>query len=106
LEAMDVECDECGAPVGERCKPTCSQREPEDADVAALQARVKELEAERAALVALVAPIDGLLLYEDHAIEVFAKRTDPCPLVITGPRKWLMRIREARAALPKSVEEG
>ncbi len=43
--------------------------------------------------------VNGLLMYEDDAIRDFAERRDPCPNVVTGPRKWLKRIREARAQI-------
>jgi hypothetical protein len=43
--------------------------------------------------------VSGLLMYEDDAIRDFAERRDPCPNVVTGPRKWLKRIREARAQI-------
>jgi len=61
------------------------------------------LRTERNALAELLHPIDGLMMYEDEAIADFAARRDPCPNVITGPRKWLARIRAARANVPRSV---
>lgn len=72
-------------------------------DIDKRDAEIERLRAERNALLALIDPIDGLLMYEDKAIEDFAARRDPMPHVHTGPRKWLARIRAARANVPKSV---
>lgn len=66
---------------------------PHSEEMAALRTR---LEAAEGLLRVMRESVNGLLMYEDDAIRDFAERRDPCPNVVTGPRKWLKRIREAR----------
>jgi hypothetical protein len=80
----------------------CYDAEPEpkdewrERDIAALRTRLAEAEG---LLRVMRESVSGLLMYEDDAIRDFAERRDPCPNVVTGPRKWLKRIREARAQI-------
>lgn len=98
-------CDRIRAAHGEGCpcidcKETVRAMKILDGDVAA---RIKDRQALRAECKALKlvlsdlsSSIDGLLMYEDEAIATFAERKDPGPNVMTGPRKWLARIRAGR----------
>lgn len=45
--------------------------------------------------------LDGLLAYEDECIRDFVERRDPAPRVLTGPRKWIARLRQTR----KEIEQ-
>lgn len=64
---------------------------------------VREDKSARQLVRLFVDAVDGLLMYEDKAIADFAERRDPQPNVQTGPRKWLSRLRKARAMVPKST---
>lgn len=78
-------------------------REPEDC-IQCVRDQLAKAVSERGTLLDLLAPVEGLLMYEDAAIQNFAERRDPCPTVQTGPRKWLNRIRSAHANIPTSLK--
>lgn len=88
----DCPCD----PECERCWSLCWHEHTTKERMQALRERAAKA---TAALVELVGAVDGLLIYEDEAIAAFAERRDPCPNVMTGPRKWLQRIRAARKTI-------
>jgi hypothetical protein len=84
------------------CEP-CSKEGREATEMETLRAENRRMRAERESLAILLECVDGLMMYEDKAIEAFAERKDPCPTVMTGPRKWLRRMREVRPKFPTSA---